>query len=266
MMKPRILLTNDDGIDSPGIVAAARALLPLGEVTVIAPSRQQTSMGRAYTGDPEARLTPTFFDADGATVTAYACDASPAAALRHGFLVFPEYRPSLLVSGINYGENIGVNVSGSGTVGAALDAACRGIPALAVSLETDIDTHRGYSEQNWEASVHFTRLFARLLLEKGLPPDTGILKVEVPAAATEATPWRITRLSPYPYYTVDLPRPGLEARRKDAVFGKRDCRDDPRDTDSYAIQGAQVVSVTPLTVDFTARAPLDAVRAWLDAP
>ncbi len=213
-MKAKILLTNDDGIGSPGLKAAAMALLPLGELMIMAPTRQQTSMGRAYAGDPEARLEPVPFEVDGTAITAYACDASPAAVLRHGLLVFPDYAPSLVVAGVNYGENIGVDASGSGTVGATLDAACRGFPALAMSLETGIESHHAYSDKNWDGAVHFTRLFARGILAKGLPPGVDILKVEVPDNATEKTPWKVAGLSPYSYYTKELPRPGLEARRK----------------------------------------------------
>ncbi len=263
-MKPRILLTNDDGIASPGIVAAARALLSLGEVLVVAPSRQQTSMGRAYTGAPEARFEPASFTVDGVSVQAYACDASPAAVVRHALLVFPDFAPSLVVAGINYGENVGVCVTGSGTVGATLDAACKGIPSLAMSLETDIRSHREYSGQNWDAAEHFTRYFAQGLLRKGMPAGVDILKVEVPDTATKQTPWQITRLSPHLYYTLRLQRPGLEAELKDGVIGKRACDDEPHDTDAYAIRKAKAVSVTPLVVDLTARTPFDEVRSWLE--
>ena len=262
MNNASILLTNDDGIDSPGIRAAAQALFPLGKLVVAAPRTQQTSMGRAYTGPKDARFVPVSIEVEGTPVTAYACDASPAAVVRHAALVLPAFAPSLVVAGINYGENIGSGVTGSGTVGAALDAAGRGIAALAVSLETDIASHRSYTEQDWSAAIHFTRLFASAILQSGLPNGVDILKVEVPAGATEKTPWRMTRLSPTSYYQRRIENPTIESCLGDIVVSKSICLGEPANTDAYAIQTSKVVAVTPLSLDLTARVPLDIVGAW----
>ena len=264
MDKPLILLTNDDGIASPGLAAAAKALLPLGRVIVAAPLKQQTSMGRAHAGNPEARFEPYPFRVDGVDLEAYSLEASPAAVVRHFFLALPGLKPDLVVAGINYGENIGISVTSSGTVGAALEAAMRGSPALAVSLETDVDLQREYSSQDWSGSIHFTRYFADIILRKGMAPGVDVFKIEVPAGASEDTPWHMTCLSPFMYYHSDIPAPCLESRRCDVRFRKQNRDDEPRGTDAHTVRTARAVAVTPLSLDLTARTPLDAVQSWVE--
>ena len=262
MDKPVILLTNDDGIASPGLLAAAEALLPLGRLIVAAPLTQQTSMGRSQTGNPDARFEPYSLTVNGIALEAYSLEASPAAVIRHYFMVFPTQKPDLIVSGINYGENIGVGVTSSGTVGAALEGAMRGSSALAVSLETDVYSQHSYSAQDWRGSIHFTRYFSELLLRKGMTPGVDVVKVEVPSCATATTPWRMTRLSPFMYYHSTLSNPNLESRRRDITFRKYERNNEPCDTDARAVRDDKVVAVTPLCLDLTARTPLDAVQTW----
>src|SRR4030067_821485 len=93
--------------------------------------------------------------------------------------------PALCGSGINYGENVGTGITASGTVGAALEAAALGVPALAVSLEVAQEYHLTYSEDvDFSAAAFFTGYFARLLLDKKFPEDAHVLKVDVPSDAT----------------------------------------------------------------------------------
>ena len=264
MNKPTILLTNDDGIASPGLFAAAEALLPLGDVIVAAPLTQQTSMGRSQTGKPEAKFEPYPMTVNGIALEAYSLEASPAAVVRHFFMVLPSRKPDIVISGINYGENIGVGVTSSGTVGAALEGAMRGSLALAVSLETDVHSQRTYSTQNWQGCIHFTRYFTEILLRKGKLPGVDVLKVEVPSDATAATPWRMTRLSPFMYYHSSIAEPSLESRRCDTLFQKHVRNNEPDDTDARAVRDDRVVAVTPLCLDLTAKTPLDLIGSWID--
>ena len=257
-----IFVTNDDGIDSPGFLAALEGACPLGEVLAVAPVRQQTSMGRARTGRPDACLEPRLLRILGAEFTAYALDASPAGVVGHALRVVPDYRPALLIAGINYGENIGVNVTGSGTVGACLEAAAHGIPALAVSLETPVEAHRAYVELDWAAAIHFLRYFASVVLDKGLPPGVQILKVEVPAAATPETPWRMAALSRRLYYMTAIPNAGLQSPYGSRIVAKRDCGADAPGTDSYVLNVDKEVAVTPMTVDLTAYAGMEDAQYW----
>lgn len=259
----RVFLTNDDGVDSPGLLAAAEALEPLAPMKIVAPLTQQTAMGRAKTGNPAATLLPRVLCVGGEEVRAYACDASPAAAVGHGLNVLAGETPDLLVSGINYGENLGANVTSSGTVGAAMEAAYCGIPAIAVSLETPVSTHYDYTEQEWGPAMYFLRTFARIVLDKGLPPDVHILKIDVPRTATCETPWRLTTLSPSLHYQVRLDAPAMTSRLADARVVKARNPHETQETDVYALSVDQVVSVTPLTLDFTSRTRFASIHSWL---
>ena len=181
MDKYQILLTNDDGIQSPGLWAAAEALSALGYVTVAAPREQSSGMGRSLPGTSDGIIKPETLVVHGQPWTVYAVGGSPAQAVLHGILEIMPQKPDLVVSGINYGENVGTGVTISGTVGAALEASAFGLPALAISLETDIGHHLSLSpEVDFAAAGYFTRYFGRLLLGRQLPPDVSVLKVDVP--------------------------------------------------------------------------------------
>ncbi len=263
MKTAKVLLTNDDGVDSPGIAAALDALHSVAEVMVIAPLHQQTAMGRAQTGNPEAILLPRKMKVEDEEIKAYACDGSPAATVRHGLKVMHGYKPDLLVSGINYGENLGSNITSSGTVGAALEGASQGIPSIAISLETPIGCHYRYSQQNWETAMHFLKYFAQIVLDTDFPTDVHILKIDVPASATEKSPWRLTTLSPNMYYESCLESPSIESKLSDAKTTKSGCLEEASDTDIYAIGIDKVVSVTPLTLNFTSRTKFTDIHSWL---
>lgn len=254
--KPLILLTNDDGIASPGLLAAAEAVCDLGELLIVAPATQQTGMGRGTPPVLDAALTLETLRIGCEDVQVYALNGSPAQTVVIGVLGIAPRRPSLVVSGINYGENLGTTVTVSGTVGAALQGAELGIPGLAVSLETDKAYHYNHGEGlHWGAAAHFTRLFAQRMLEKALPFDVDVLKIDVPAEATEATTWRITRQARQAYY-VTLPP---AQRLGPGPLGELDYRvaidweSLGEDTDVYAFARDRVVSVTPLSQDLTSR-------------
>ena len=130
-----------------------------------------------------------------------------------------------------------------------------GIPALAVSLETDVQYHLSYSKEiDFSAAAYFTKYFAKLLLEKRMLPDVHLLKLDVPVNATTGTDWEITRLSPSRYF--EPVRPNREKWEDPARVGYRQVSDptlDPRDTDVYVLRVEKKVSLTPLSLDLTAR-------------
>ena len=105
--KPLILFTNDDGIDSPGLWAAVEALAGLGELLVVAPREQQSGTGRSMPVTSEGRIYERVHRVNGSEITVYAVDGTPAQAVQHGVLELSPRLPSLVVSGINYGENAG---------------------------------------------------------------------------------------------------------------------------------------------------------------
>jgi 5'-nucleotidase len=257
-VKPQILLTNDDGIDSPGLWAAAAALSELGYVHVAAPREQYSGAGRSLPRSSDGVIRLQEIGVNGQSWQVYAVGGTPAQAVLYALLEILPDKPALVVSGINYGENVGTGITVSGTVGAALEAASMGIPSLAVSLETEKEHHLSYStEVDFTTAAYFTYRFAKLMLEKRMPPDVDLLKVDVPADASLETPWEVTRLARSAYYlpvrptreTWDIPA-GLDYTLAE------DIHQQPVDSDSYAVRIKRVVSVTPLSLDMTSRIEL----------
>ncbi len=263
--KTHILLTNDDGIQSPGLWAAAGALGALGYVTVVAPREQSSATGRSMPSTSDGIITPQEVQINGVTWTVYAVGGTPAQAVLHGALEVMPRKPDLVVSGINYGANIGTGVTISGTIGAALEAAALGVPALAISLETKPENHLTYStEVDFSTAAHFAAFFGKRLLEKAMPADVDVLKVEVPASATPATPWETTRISPVRYYhEVPPERDSWDQPAKLRYRIADDWDKTPSDSDVHVLYIKKIVSVTPLSLDLTSRLPLDELDALL---
>jgi 5'-nucleotidase len=264
---PLILITNDDGIESPGLHAAAQAALPLGELLVVAPNRQWSGAGRSMPR-AEGRITPFAMEIDGQPVAAYQTDASPALIVLYALLELAPRQPALVISGINYGENLGSDVTISGTVGAALQAAVCGIPALAISLQTPKETHAKPSNSiDFGTAIYFTRVFARRILETPLPFDVDVLKLDVPDDATPETPWRLTRASRQPYF-VTIPPQRIDLAEPLTLDYDRLPRPESTEPDSdiYALAVDRVVSVAPLSIDLTTRTGFDEIEALLRPP
>jgi len=256
--RPIILFTNDDGIESPGLWTVVRAFADLGEILVVAPRLQQSGMGRSLPGASEGRIHAQQMAINGHNHTVYAVDGTPAQAVQHGVLELAERLPSLVLSGINYGENVGNGVTISGTVGAALEAASLGIPAIAVSQETPVNLHLTYSNGvDFSTAAHFARKFGEWLMTHNRPDDVEVLKLDVPWGATPETRWRVTRLSRRRVYWPTRPERialsdiGRLGYRYDADPSKAE-----PDSDVYAVLHEKVVSVTPISLDMTSRTDL----------
>lgn len=253
--KPLILLTNDDGIHSPGLWAAAEALAPLGYVEVVAPREQHTSTGRSLPYDSDGVITPEKLIVHGKEWTVYAVGGSPAQSVLHGVLEVLKRKPDLVVSGINYGENIGSGVTVSGTVGAALEAATLGIPALASSLQVEPKDHFSLSKDvDFSVAAYFTQLFAEKLLRTKLPFDVDVIKVDVPSNANMKTPWVITHQSRERYYhPVPTKKKSFEAPGKMGYRIQIESDHPEDESDLKALMIDRLVSVTPLSFDLTSR-------------
>ena len=253
--KPQILLTNDDGILSPGLWAAAAALSKLGYVTVTAPREQSSGMGRSLPNTSDGIIQEQRVQVNGQEWTVFSIGGTPAQTVLHGVLEVMKRKPDLVVSGINYGENVATGVTISGTVGAAMEAASLGIPAVAVSLEAAAEYHLTYSEEiSFLVAAEFAARTARLLLEKKFPPDVDLLKVDVPSDATVDTPWQLTRVSRQRYYEPTAPERAAWSER--AVIGYREASEldrEPENTDVYVLRKKRMVSVSPLSLDLTSR-------------
>ncbi len=262
----QILLTNDDGIDSPGLWAAAEALSSLGYIHVVAPREQYSGAGRSLPSTSDGVIQAHELRIHGQTWTAYSVGGSPAQAVLHGVLEIVPGKPALAVSGINYGENVGPGVTISGTVGAALEAASLGIPALAVSLETAPEHHRSYSrEVDFDTAAHFTTLFARRLLGRAFPYDVHVIKVDVPSDATPETPWVLTRVARQRYYDPVVPKRASWDEPASVGYRRREGVAYEPGSDVHALLVKRVVSVTPLSLDLTARVDFDSLQQWLAA-
>lgn len=263
---PLILVTNDDGIESPGLAASVAALSPLGDMLIIAPLHQQTSASRSrpakvVSGGRIIRRTIRYRDQ---SWEGFAVDATPAVAVDHGILELADRPVSLVVSGVNYGENVSTCVTVSGTVGAALQAAEYNIPAIAISLEleaTDFYTHD--STTDFTTAVHFLRYFAERTLKSDLPEDVDVLKIEIPLAADKDTPWVVARLDRLMYYQARF------SKREDVFNDSTELRLTTRKgeyteegTDTHALAQGWV-SVTPLSLDLTSRVVLSDLQRIL---
>lgn len=179
-----ILVTNDDGVRAPGILAVAQALQTVGEITIVAPLENQSGTGHSIS------ITDPIY-ADPVTLAgglqAIALEATPATCVKVGVKALMTERPNLVVSGINRGLNMGMVTYVSGTVGAAREAALMGIPAVAASLAVE--------ETNYKPAAEIVRQVVELVKKNGLEPG-AMLSVNVPAgAATDIKGIQLTRQS-----------------------------------------------------------------------
>jgi 5'-nucleotidase len=170
MREPLILVSNDDGYDSPGIHALVMALRSIADVVVVAPATQQSAVGHAITVQTPLRARQI---SRGPDFHGWAVQGTPADSVKLGVSTLLAQRPDLVVSGINHGMNTSINVIYSGTVSAATEGAILGIPSIAIShashaLDADI-----------RAAAAFARHLSSMVLQRGLPKGT-LLNVNVP--------------------------------------------------------------------------------------
>lgn len=251
-----ILVTNDDGVASPGLVAAVRSVLGLGEVWAVAPSVQRSGLSRSFVNGPP-RVEESSLAVEGTQVRTFAVDKPPAQAVRYGLLCLLPRMPDLVISGINYGENLGASITISGTIGAAIEAASFGIPTLAASLETEKKYHFSQSPDiDFHAASVFVERWARWLLDKGMPKGVDILKLDVPYTARPDTPWRMTRVSRQQYWISPVTMDLQGQKRLSGYIREIDYETLEPDSDIYAVAVDRVVSISPLTIDLTAKVDL----------
>jgi 5'-nucleotidase len=256
-MKPLILVTNDDGVFSPGLKAAVAALRHFGEILIVAPRSQQTAMSRSFPkGDDIGIIDQVDLQIDDVNYTAYSVHGSPAQAVAHAVLELAPRKPDLCMIGINYGENLGTGLFPSGTIGAGLEVSTYGTPALAVNLEASIEMQfsSDYKPLDWKTAMHFTSYFGDLILSDGLPKPITVLNVNIPTSATTETPIRKTRQSMQDYFVFKRPgkRDFSKAFRLQTEVLIDQATLEP-DSDIKACIIDRVISVTPLTQDLTAR-------------
>ncbi len=264
--RPLILIVNDDGIQSPGLHAAAEVGLALGDILVVAPVEQQTAMGRSRPHFADSGIIrETELKLNGQKHIGYAVTSTPALCVAHALIEIAPRKPDLCLSGINYGENIGFSITVSGTLGAALEAASFNVPAIAASLETPLSlTHaEDYAELDWDAAKHHLQQLAAVVLARGIPEGVSVLNINIPSDATTETAQRITQVSTHNYYNFNHVGPASRAFNQPHRLPESRIADKTTlepDSDIYAFAHDRVVSVSPIVRNFTA--PLDLVRDW----
>lgn len=266
-MRHLVLVTNDDGYLSTGLRAAAEAVLPLADVVIAAPEIQQTAMGRSFPrGEVQGIITARSEIIDNHAAVAYSIHGSPAQTVAHALLELVPRRPVLCVCGINDGENLGGTGLISGTIGAALEAAAFGIPAIAVSVgpERPDQFKSKYRRYDWAVADAVISRFVHLALRSQLPCYTQILNINIPWSATTSTEIRYTRQSRQPHYLCAF------AGRRDHSMPFRlpvvqaiDWNSLETNSDLYAFFVDGVISVTPMVSDLTDDAVLAACTAKL---
>jgi 5'-nucleotidase len=239
----RILVTNDDGVRSPGIRALADALAALGDVTVVAPTREASAIGHALTLHHPLRL-------EHLAGTTYALDGTPTDCVNIAVSAVLKGLPDLVVSGINKGLNVGDDVTYSGTVSGALEGALLGVPAVAVSLQ------QGAGEWDFGHAAAVAREVAAAALARGLPVRT-FLNVNVPRGRPKGM--RLTVQGKRNHTTTVTERHDPRGRPYFWIGEGQDEWIPDGDSDYEAIRDGYV-SVTPLHSDLTAHAAFDFVK------
>jgi 5'-nucleotidase len=246
-MRPLILVTNDDGVMAPGIRAVAAALREVGEVMVCAPDRERSAASHALTLDRPLRV-------DEIEPGVFAVDGTPADCSYLALLHLLPRPPALCVSGINHGYNLGSDVFYSGTVAGAVEAALRGVPAIAISLER-------HSQSDFAAAAAFAGALAAEALKRGAGaiPAASLLNVNLPRGPV--TDYEITFLGRRVYRDQVDVRQDLRGRSYYWIGGPEESASDVDGSDCSAVRAGRA-SITPLGLDLTHTGLLHELAAW----
>lgn len=252
MKKPLILVTNDDGIQAPGLRYLIETMRPMGDVIVIAPDKPQSAMGHAVTIQSPLRIhtiTKT------ASYSEYSCNGTPADCVKLGEKVILRGKPDLIVSGINHGSNASINILYSGTMAAVIEGAMENVPSIGFSLNDYLPT------ADFSHCGKIITSLATKVLAEGLP-DGVCLNVNIPALNGS-------------------PVKGIKVTRQAKAFWNEnfDERKDPHKRDYYWLRGDFVnldqdedndhwainnnyVSIVPVQIDLTAHHMIGEIKNW----
>lgn len=247
-----ILVTNDDGVDSPGLRALARSMAHIEDVCVIAPNRNWTAAGHTKTLDRPLRVTEIVLPRS--RIRAFSSDGSPSDCVALGFLGLAPERPRLVVSGINTGPNLGSDVTYSGTVSAAMEGVVSGVPSIAISLAD-------YYEWDFEYAAAFAARLARRLLQARLEHEV-LLNVNVPTGRrADIRGVQVTRLGRREYRDELIRRKDPFGRDYFWIGGGPPGGAGEPGTDLHAV-AAGYVSITPVQLDLTDHKLIEHIVSW----
>ena len=245
--KPNILVTNDDGVAAAGIAALRNALRPLGNVTVVAPDREQSAASHAVTLRNPLRVN----EVEEGVISVDGTPTDCVLLAVNGLL--PE-RPDYVFSGINHGPNMGDDVSYSGTVAAAIEGTICGIPSVAVSRAE-------WGPGDFSVAAEFAAVLARMVMEKGIP-NSSLLNVNVPPVRREEIAGvRITKLGTRLYR--DAVVKNLDPRGKTYYWigGERPTWTEEEGSDFNAVE-ERMISITPIHLDLTDYRAIVDMKNW----
>jgi 5'-nucleotidase len=241
-----ILVTNDDGIHSPGLRVLTQALRELGRVVVVAPDRERSAISHALTLHAPLRAVAQAADR-------WAVDGTPTDCVNLGIHGLLKVTPDLVVAGINLGANLGDDLTYSGTVAAAMEATLMGVPAMAVSLAAD-----SFDEEDFAWGGRWAAKLAALVLAHGLPADT-FLNVNLPAGRPQGL--KLTRQGKRRYADAVVQNLDPRGRAYYWIGAGELAFQDLEGTDVHAVRRG-LVSVTPLHLDLTNYAAFARLRQW----
>ncbi len=248
-----ILLSNDDGYQADGIKALARELKKIGRVVIVAPMWEQSGTSHSLTIYRPLRTKKISNDV-------YAVSGTPTDAVMIAVYCILNKKPDILVSGINHGQNMGDDVTYSGTVAAAMEGTILGIPSIAISQITSNDI--GVSTSRiFDKAARFAARLVRSVKKNGIPKGT-LLNVNVPEyKKADARRYRITRLGERVYHDVITEKIDPRGEPYFWIGGHYTVIDKGPDTDYGAIQ-KNFISVTPLDIDLTDRKFYGILKEW----
>ena len=256
----KALISNDDGITASGILAAKKAVENLCDTCVIAPETQQSGIGHALTLYEPLRVNK-YILKDGSL--GYGVSGTPTDAVTIGLFQLLDEKPDIMISGINTGFNLGqAELTTSGTLGAAIEAASFGIPTIAISQEVirdDIKFENGEIEIDFDFAGKMLNKISKIVLKKGLPEGIDLLNVNIPENPVNEE-FEVVKLGKRMYTPIMHKR--LDPRGKPYYWiGGEPYDSDVPGSDGYELRKAHKTTVTPLKIDLTSDMTL--LKEWL---
>ena len=253
MKRPLILVTNDDGINAPGIRTLISVIKDIGDVIVVAPDSPQSGMGHAITINStlhSSRITP-----KNSEIIEYSCSGTPADCVKLAINELMHRKPDLCVSGINHGSNSSINVIYSGTMSAAIEAGIEGVPAIGFSL-LDYSWNADFSQ-----SKDFIRKITLNALNNGIPKGV-VLNVNIPAVKkSDIKGVKICRQAKAYWVEEFDKRKNPLGQEYYWLTGKFVNKDQGEDTDEWALKN-NYISIVPVEFDLTAHHAIQGLNEW----
>ena len=253
MKRPLILVTNDDGINAPGIRTLISVVKNIGDVIVVAPDSPQSGMGHAITINStlhSSRITP-----KNSEIIEYSCSGTPADCVKLAINELMPRKPDLCVSGINHGSNSSINVIYSGTMSAAIEAGIEGVPAIGFSL-LDYSWNADFSQ-----SKDFIRKITLSALNNGIPKGV-VLNVNIPAVKkSDIKGVKICRQAKAYWVEEFDKRKNPLGQEYYWLTGKFVNKDQGEDTDEWALKN-NYISIVPVEFDLTAHHAIQGLNEW----